>query len=58
MSDNSNTLGKVKSNIYMIAENNGISNNTKKKQKLQKEKYKKKNDIGMKHLNMERLKLH
>ena len=31
MSDNNNTFGKVKSNIHMITENNGISNNTKRK---------------------------
>ena len=29
MSDSSNTLGKGMSDIYMISENDGISNNTK-----------------------------
>ena len=37
MSDNNNTLGKVKSNVHMITENNGIS---QKKERHRDETYK------------------
>ena len=33
MHHNKNTFGKDKSDIYMISENNSISNNTKRKKK-------------------------
>ena len=37
MHHNKNTFGKDKSDIYMISENNGISNNTKRKKRNQEE---------------------
>lgn len=36
MHHNKNTFGKDKSDIYMISENNSISNNTKRKKKKTK----------------------
>ena len=38
MHHNKNTFGKDKSDIYMISENNSISNNTKRKKKKKKPK--------------------
>ena len=46
MSQNNNALGKGKSDIYMISENIGISNNTKRKNQ-------KKFAIGKKYLKFE-----
>lgn len=37
MRHNKNTFGKDKSDIYMISENNSISNNTKRKKRNQEE---------------------